>query len=572
MRTITMPPTTARSTPKAVVFGCSGPKLTDSERDFFHSAQPWGFILHKRNCGTPAQLRTLIAELRDSVGRPDLRILIDQEGGRIARLAPPHWRAPPPAALFAQIARTDIRRAIEAVRLNSRLVAAELFDLGIDINIAPVLDLPFGNDDLVIGDRAIGDTPEMASILGRATCEGLLAGGVLPVIKHILGHGRARPDKSEALLVVNASLDEMQSIDFVPFRSLQDMPWAMAAHVIYRAIDRDAPATASRTVIDEVIRGMIRFDGVLLSDDISDIARSHPLDTQVAATLEAGCDVILHGSGDMDEMQRVADAARPLSEDAVERLRRAERMRRRPSAIDLANTARKLEEMLKPAGARMRQSSATRSSEIVGSVARKIEHDIVLGRILPKERIMEDELVYGLGVKRHVARAVLQELARIGLVKIEPYKGAVVRHLSPVELSKLHDVRQLLIAGAVERIRLPVSPVLMAKLDRARRAYRSAISTGDLELAYAQDRVFHDLFLEATDNEFIIRSIHDCDAGMRSIDAATLVVDSLVQPSLADHDEMIEALEEQDLERLAELCKAHFDRPFVYNMANSVRH
>ncbi|BBD35703.1 Beta-glucosidase-like glycosyl hydrolase [Aminobacter sp. Y103A] len=569
---MTMPLTIDRTQPKAVVFGCSGTSLSAAERSFFRAAQPWGFILHKRNCADPAQLRTLVAELRESVGRSDVRVLIDQEGGRVARLAPPHWRAPPPASLFAQIARTDVRRALDAVRLNARLVAAELFDLGIDINIAPVLDLPIGKGDLVIGDRALGDTPEMASILGRATCEGLLAGGVLPVIKHILGHGRARQDKSEALLVVNASLDEMQSADFVPFRSLQDMPCAMAAHVIYRAIDRDAPATASRTVIDEIIRGMIRFDGVLMSDDVSDISRTHALDAQVSASQEAGCDVILHGSGDMDEMQRVADAAMPLSENAVERLQRAERMRRRPSAIDLAETARKLEELLKPLGARARQSGATRSSEIVGNVAKKIERDIVLGRILPKERIMEDELVYGLGVKRHVARAVLQELARTGLVKLEPYRGAVVRHLSPDDLVKLHDVRQLLIAAAVQRIRLPVSPVLMNKLEHARQIHRSAISVGDLELAYVQNRAFHDLLLEATGNEFIARAIHDCDAGMRSIDAASLMTDSLIEPALAEHDEMIKALEDHDLERLGKLCAAHFDRPFAHHMANGVRH
>lgn len=567
-----MPLSFDRSVPKAVIFGCAGTSLTAAERGFFRDAQPWGFILHKRNCADPAQVRTLVADLRQSVGRSDVRVLIDQEGGRVARLAPPHWRAPPPASLFAQIARSDVKRALEAVRLNARLVAAELFDLGIDINIAPVLDLPVGEGDIVIGDRALGDTPEMASVLGRATCEGLLAGGVLPVIKHILGHGRARPDRSEALLVVNATLDEMQSNDFVPFRSLQDMPCAMAAHVIYRAIDRDAPATASRTVIDEVIRGMIRFDGVLISDDVSDISRTHPLDAQVSATLEAGCDVLLHGSGDMDEMHRVAGAAQPLSEHAIERLRRAERMRRRPSAIDLADSARRLEELLKPLGARARQTGTTRSSEIVGNVARKIERDIVLGRILPKERIMEDELVYGLGVKRHVARAVLQELARTGLVKLEPYRGAVVRHLSPDDLVKLHDVRQLLIAAAVQRIRLPVTPVLIGKLEQARQIHRSAIAAGDLELAYVQDRAFHDLILDATGNEFLARSIHDFDAGMRTIDASSLTVESLMDPALAEHDEMIAAIEDQDLEKLGRLCAAHFDRPFAYHMENIVKH
>ncbi len=572
MKAMSMTPSFDRSAPKAVIFGCAGTRLTAAERDFFRDAQPWGFILHKRNCADPAQVRALVAEMRESVGRSDLRVLIDQEGGRVTRLAPPHWRTSPPASLFARIARTDLKRALEAVRLNARLVAEELFDLGVDINIAPVLDLPTGKGDIVIGDRALGDTPEMASMLGRATCEGLLAGGVLPVIKHILGHGRARPERSEALLVVDATLDEMQSNDFVPFRSLQDMPCAMAAHVIYRAIDRDAPATASHTVIDEVIRGMIRFDGVLISDDVSDISRTHPLEAQVSATLEAGCDVLLHGSGDIDEMRRVAGAAMQLSEQAVERLRRAERMRRRPSAFDPADTTRRLEELLKPLSARARQTGATRSSEIVRNVARKIERDIVLGRILPRQRIMEDELVYGLGVKRHVARAVLQELARTGLVKLEPYRGAVVRHLSPDDLVKLHDVRQLLIAAAVRRIRLPVTSVLIGKLEQARQLQRSAIAVGDVELAYVQDRAFHDFILEATGNEFLARSIHDCDAGMRSIDAGGLTIASLKEPALADHDQMIEAIRVGDLERLGRLCAAHFDRPFAHHMNHVVKH
>lgn len=331
---------------RAVIFGCGGPRLSREEKQFFAAAQPLGFILFARNVDAPAQVRALTAELRACVGRADTPILIDQEGGRVQRLRPPHWRLAPPAAQFAALARRAPERAVEAVRLNARLMAAELTDLGITVDCAPVLDVPQPGAHSIIGDRAFGDTPAQVARLGRAMAEGLLAGGVLPVIKHMPGHGRPTVDSHVDVPVVEASLADLEAVDFAPFKALYDMPWAMTAHVIYTAIDRTAPASISAGVITTAIRGTIGFDGLLLSDDIGMGALAGSFAERARAVLAAGCDAVLHCSGDLAEMAEAIDGVAPLSDATGRRLARGETMRRRPDALEAHVAAARVETLL----------------------------------------------------------------------------------------------------------------------------------------------------------------------------------------------------------------------------------
>jgi len=336
---------------RAVIFGVSGPDLSDDERRFFADADPLGFILFSRNCASPDQVRALVSDLREVVGRADAPVLIDQEGGRVARLGPPHWRVAPAAARFAEIAAADPSQAAEAARLNARLLAAELADLGIDVDCAPVLDIPQRGAHQVIGDRAFGGTPEQVARLGLATCEGLLAGGVLPVIKHLPGHGRATADSHFDLPVVDAAREDLERVDFAPFRALNAMPWAMTAHVVYTALDPSAPATTSSVVIERVIRGAIGFDGVLISDDLCMRALEGPADRRAEAALAAGCDIALHCNGVLAEVEAVAAACPPLTPASRARLSRAEAMRLRPEPFDVRAALERLDAMLKaPAG------------------------------------------------------------------------------------------------------------------------------------------------------------------------------------------------------------------------------
>ena len=332
--------------PRAMILGCSGPNLNETERRFFADADPLGFMLFARNCVDPGQVRALVGALRESVGRTDAPVLIDQEGGRVARLKPPHWRAAPAARHFADLARRDPVRAAEAARLNARLVAAELNETGITVNCVPVLDVPQPGAHPVIGDRALGDTPERVAELGRAVCEGVLDGGLLPVIKHIPGHGRALLDSHEELPEVTAGRDELEAVDWAPFRALRAMPWAMTAHVVYRAIDASRPATTSVGVIEQVIRGAIGFDGVLVSDDLSMKALKEGPGPSAAAALAAGCDLALHCNGVLAEMESVAEAAGPCAEVTLGRLGRAEAMRRQPKPIEVAEAQRLLNGLL----------------------------------------------------------------------------------------------------------------------------------------------------------------------------------------------------------------------------------
>ena len=322
--------------PAAAILGCAGLRLTEAERAFFARTNPLGFILFARNVDTPAQVADLVAELRLVVGRADAPVLIDQEGGRVQRLRPPHWRSAPAGAPFARLAAADPAAAAAALRLNFRLIGRELAALGIDVDCAPVLDVPVQGAHDVIGDRAYGIRPAQVAALGRAAMDGLLDEGVLAVIKHIPGHGRAMVDSHQALPVVEAARAELESQDFAPFRALAAAPWAMTAHVVYKAIDPDAPATTSAKVIGEVIRGVIGFDGVLVSDDLSMKALGGGFGDRARAALDAGCDIVLHCNGEMAEMTAIAAALRPLSESAQERLARAAAMKRRAPPLDAA--------------------------------------------------------------------------------------------------------------------------------------------------------------------------------------------------------------------------------------------
>jgi beta-N-acetylhexosaminidase len=319
----------AAKPPRAVVLGCSGERLNAFERDFFPAADPVGFILFRRNCGSPNQARELIAELRECVGRDNAPVLIDQEGGRVARLRPPHWRLYPSAADLASL---PDPQAESAARLVARLMADDLAQLGITVDCLPVLDLPALGADPVIGDRAYGSEGDRVVRLGRAVCEGLLAGGVLPVVKHIPGHGRARVDSHEACPLVETGHDELSRTDFAPFRALAVMPWAMTAHIVYMTIDAAAPATLSRRVVSEIIRGEIGFDGVLISDDLSMRALGGEIGERGRRALTAGCDLALHCNGDPREMEGIVAAVSQISDRTAERLARAEAMRRNSAA------------------------------------------------------------------------------------------------------------------------------------------------------------------------------------------------------------------------------------------------
>ena len=313
--------------PKAVIFGCSGPALTGEERRFFAETLPVGFILFERNCQDPRQVIGLVAELKEITGRAGTPILIDQEGGRVQRLKPPHWRNAPPASVFGALAAKDMALAQEAARLNARLIAAELSDLGITVDCAPVLDVPGPKAHSIIGERAYGGDPETVTALALAAAEGFLSGGVLPVVKHIPGHGRCTADSHQELPVVDADVADLEAVDFKPFQALGHMPWAMTAHVVYRALDAENPATTSAEVISKTIRGAIGFEGVLISDDIGMKALQGTFQERAAAVLAAGCDLVLHCSGDLEEMKAVAQGTGELSDEAAARLGRAEAMR-----------------------------------------------------------------------------------------------------------------------------------------------------------------------------------------------------------------------------------------------------
>jgi beta-N-acetylhexosaminidase len=294
----------------ACIFGCAGPVLTADEEAFFRDVQPWGFILFKRNVETPAQVRALVDALRQIVGRPDAPVLIDQEGGRVQRLGPPHWPRYPTGRAYAALAANDPLTGGAIARLGARLIAEDLRKLGITVDCAPVLDVPVPGAHEVIGDRAYGETIDSIASLGRAFAEGLIAGGVLPVIKHIPGHGRALADSHLHLPVVDADRSALET-DFAPFRVLSDMPMAMTAHVVYTTIDPKRPATTSPAAL-KLIREDLGFSGLIMSDDLSMKALKGDFARRARRSLRAGCDVVLHCNGDVSEMRAVAAGTKAL--------------------------------------------------------------------------------------------------------------------------------------------------------------------------------------------------------------------------------------------------------------------
>lgn len=321
-------------TVKAFISGVAGPRLSAEEAAFFRDERPWGLILFKRNCREPEEIRDLVAGFRHAVGRTDAPVLIDQEGGRVQRLQPPNWPSYPPGRTFGLIATESEESGKRAAWLQGRLMGADLADVGVNIDCVPVLDVAVPGVTDAIGNRSFGDDPQMVATLGRAMAEGMSAAGLLPVMKHMPGHGRAVVDSHYHLPVVDADLDTLVATDFAPFAALADLPIGMTSHVVYRSIDPERPATTSRIVIRDIIRGRISFGGLLLSDDVSMNALSGDYGERARAIRDAGCDLVLHCNGRIEEMRAIADATAPLAGEPGERAARALAMIRKPEPLD----------------------------------------------------------------------------------------------------------------------------------------------------------------------------------------------------------------------------------------------
>ncbi len=304
---------------KAFISGCAGTSLSAAEQAFFKEHNPWGLILFARNVDSPDQVRELTRTFRDAVGRADAPVLVDQEGGRVQRLRPPHWRKYPASKLFGDLYKTDEAAGKRAAFLGAQLIAADLSEVGITIDCLPCLDVRFPDTVDAIGDRALSDDPETVAILGREMINGAIAGGVLPVIKHIPGHGRAKVDSHLELPRVTVDKNALEAVDFLPFKALADISLGMTAHLLYESIDPENPGTQSSAVINGIIRDEIGFDGCLMSDDISMKALGGDVSSRSKKIWDAGCDVVLHCNGDMMEMQAVADAAPDLAGRSLER-------------------------------------------------------------------------------------------------------------------------------------------------------------------------------------------------------------------------------------------------------------
>src|SRR6476646_1235199 len=319
---------------RAFITGISGFELTAAERDFIRAERPWGFILFKRNVAHPAQVARLVAELRATVGEADSPVLIDQEGGRVQRLGPPHWPAYPPGAVFSSLYDREPALGLKAARLSNRLIAADLADLGINVDCLPLADVPVAGADAVIGNRAYGTEPAKVAAIARAVTGGLELGGVLPVLKHIPGHGRATADSHFRLPTVDTPREELERTDFAAFQPLAELPMAMTAHVVFSALDPAQPATTSATIVRQVIRGVIGFQGLLMSDDVSMNASAGSIAERTRAIVDAGCDMVLHCNGKLDEMREVARETPKLSGRALERAEKALASRKRPVPFD----------------------------------------------------------------------------------------------------------------------------------------------------------------------------------------------------------------------------------------------
>ncbi len=317
-----------------VISDVEGLEMSADEMALFRELRPFGFILFQRNCDNPDQVRTLTDQMKECVGEDDIPILIDQEGGRVARLRPPHWREYPAAGIYSKLYETNPDLAIAAVQVHASLMASDLLKLGINVDCYPDTDLLYEGADKVIGDRSYGAAPAQVSALARAAAEGMISGGVMPVIKHLPGHGRADVDSHMTLPVVDASIEDLRKTDFIPFKSLNDLPCAMTAHVVFEAIDNENCATVSSKIINEIIREEIGFKGILFSDDLSMKAlKGSPAENAVAA-LVAGCDLALHCNGSLDDRRAVLEATKDRLLDASNRLSEIFKQRRTPRQID----------------------------------------------------------------------------------------------------------------------------------------------------------------------------------------------------------------------------------------------
>jgi len=337
-------------TTRAFITGVSGTELSAAEREFIRAQRPWGFILFKRNIEAPTQVAQLIGELRGELGESDAPVLIDQEGGRVQRLGPPHWPAYPAGAVFGRLYDIDHALGLTAARLSARLIAADLGALGVTVDCLPLADVPVVGADAVIGDRAYGTEPGKVAAIARAVTEGLEQGGILPVLKHIPGHGRATADTHFRLPMVDTPRAELERTDFAAFQPLADLPMAMTAHVVFSAVDPAHPATTSATMINQVIRGVIGFQGLLMSDDVSMNALAGSIAERTRAILAAGCDIVLHCNGKLDEMREVAHETPELSGKALQRARSALASCKAPHAFDRLKARAELDALIEQAG------------------------------------------------------------------------------------------------------------------------------------------------------------------------------------------------------------------------------
>src|SRR5258705_3380620 len=335
---------------RAFITGIAGTKLSAAEREFIAAEQPWGFILFKRNIDNSSQVAALNSELRSIVGDVDAPVLIDQEGGRVQRFAPPNWPVYPPGALFGRLYDIDSALGLTAARLSARLIADDLLKVGVTVDCLPLADVPVAGADAVIGDRAYGTEPGKVAAIARAVTDGLEQGGILPVLKHIPGHGRATADTHFRLPQVDTPKTELERTDFAAFQPLADLPMAMTARVVFSALDPAQPATTSATIIRRVIRGVIGFQGLLMSDDVSMNALAGSIAERTRAIDSAGCDMVLHCNGKLDEMREVARQTPELSGKALERARRALASRRAPQAFDRLAARAELDALINQAG------------------------------------------------------------------------------------------------------------------------------------------------------------------------------------------------------------------------------
>lgn len=328
------------------IVGLAGPELTPEERHCFAATQPFGFILFQRNCQSPEQVKQLTTELRNIIGRTDAPILIDQEGGRVARLKPPHWPKLPPMRTIGALYEQDTATGLEAARLHSRIIASMLHDLGINVNCAPVLDLSIAGAAEAIGDRAVSTDPEIVATIGRIYSDTHLAHGVMPVIKHFPGHGRVKVDPHYELPVVDTALDLLRAQDFAPFKALADLPLGMNCHVLFQALDDKQPVSMSPVAHQRIIRGELGFAGLLLSDDLAMEALQGDIASRSQRALAAGADIALYCAGKLPELQALAAALPPAAPQLMVKWQAALTRVGKPQPVDIAADQDRLLELL----------------------------------------------------------------------------------------------------------------------------------------------------------------------------------------------------------------------------------